>query len=120
MAEYLLYICGTSFPREIPESQEKYVYKSANTSYKSSVARWPASTVNDANFRQWKAAYVDLYAEIKMRHYSRKTFKAYNQWIKKFHYFIKNKDPQLLTSADVKEFLSSLAVKHNVSASTQN
>jgi len=55
-----------------------------------------------------------------MRHYSRKTFKAYNVWIKKFHYFVKNKETQLLTPTDVKEFLSSLAVEHNVSASTQN
>ncbi|MEW6163331.1 MAG: integron integrase [Nitrospirota bacterium] len=70
--------------------------------------------------RSWKSAYDDLYAEIKIRHYSPKTLKTYAQWIRQFQAFTQSKDPQLLSSADVKEFLSFLAVKRKVSASTQN
>ena len=41
-------------------------------------------------------------------------------WVKKFQAFTRSKDPQLLSSNDVKEFLTFLAVKRKVSASTQN
>ncbi len=68
----------------------------------------------------WKSAYDDLYAEIKTRHYSPKTLKSYRSWIVKFQAFTKSKDPELLSSSDVKEFISFLAVKRKVSASSQN
>jgi integron integrase len=41
-------------------------------------------------------------------------------WVKKFQTFTRNKDTLLLSSNDVKEFLTFLAVKRKVSASTQN
>ncbi|MEW6608767.1 MAG: phage integrase N-terminal SAM-like domain-containing protein [bacterium] len=41
-------------------------------------------------------------------------------WVRKFQGFTRNKSPLLLSSTDVKEFLKYLAVKVNVSASTQN
>ena len=41
-------------------------------------------------------------------------------WVKKFQAYTRSKDPQLLSSNDVKEFLTFLAVKRKVSASTQN
>src|SRR3990172_1563494 len=104
----------------ITDHSKRVVCKSSNVPQQTAASRETEDSFNNASFQKWKAAYADLYAEIKMRHYSRKTFKAYNVWIKKFHYFVKNKDPQLLTPTDVKEFLSSLAVEHNVSASTQN
>ncbi len=65
-------------------------------------------------------AYANLCTEIKTRHYSPKTLKAYTIWIRQFQTFNRSKDPQLLSSSDVKEFLSFLAVKRKVSASTQN
>jgi integron integrase len=68
----------------------------------------------------WKAAYYDLKSEIKMRHYSSKTLKTYSMWTRKFQDFTKGKDLQLLSSDDVKDFLTFLAVKKKVSASTQN
>ncbi len=68
----------------------------------------------------WKSALDNLSSEIKIRHYSPKTLKTYALWVKKFQVFIRNKDPQLLSSNDVKEFLTFLAVKRKVSASTQN
>jgi integron integrase len=68
----------------------------------------------------WKSAHADLYAEIKTRHYSPKTLKTYSIWIRQFQTFTNGKDTQSLSSADVKEFLTFLAVKRRVSASTQN
>lgn len=55
-----------------------------------------------------------------MRHYSRKTLQAYAKWARNFQRFLKNKPPQELSTADVKEYLTYLAVKCNVAASTQN
>ena len=68
----------------------------------------------------WNSAFNDLNNLIKIKHYSRKTLSAYTTWLKKFQGFSRNKDIHALTPSDVKEFLEYLAVKRNVSASTQN
>ncbi|MBI5408261.1 MAG: integron integrase [Nitrospirae bacterium] len=68
----------------------------------------------------WKAAYAALNDEIKIRHYSSKTLKTYSMWLRKFQAFTDGKDTQTLSSVDVKEFLTFLAVKKKVSAATQN
>ncbi|ABB33021.1 integron integrase [Geobacter metallireducens RCH3] len=69
---------------------------------------------------EWDEVLGKLAAEIKVRHYSRKTLKTYALWSRKFQRFLKNKPPQELSTADVKEYLTYLAVKCNVAASTQN
>jgi integrase len=68
----------------------------------------------------WDKVISDLSNEIKTRHYSRKTLKAYAEWIRKFQYFLHNKLPEELSEADVKAFLTYLAVECKVAASTQN
>jgi integron integrase len=68
----------------------------------------------------WDKVISDLSNEIKTRHYSRKTLKAYADWIRKFQYFLHNKLPEELSEADVKAYLTYLAVKCKVAASTQN
>ena len=78
------------------------------------------TTAKESHFEKWRNAHIKLSSEIKVRHYSHKTFKAYSHWINKFQFFLKSKDPALLTSTDVKDFLTFLAVKQNVSSSTQN
>lgn len=69
---------------------------------------------------EWDALLEKMAGEIKVRHYSRKTLQAYAQWSRRFQHFLKNKPPQDLTAADVKEYLTYLAVKCKVAASTQN
>ena len=58
--------------------------------------------------------------EIKVRHYSRKTLKTYALWSRNFQRFLKNKPPEEVSTADVKEYLTYLAVQCRVAASTQN
>lgn len=77
-------------------------------------------TISSDESQKWKSALDNLSAEIKVRHYSPKTLKTYALWVKKFQAFTRNKDSQLLSSNDVKEFLTFLAIKRKVSASTQN
>src|ERR1039457_5099737 len=84
------------------------------------------SHYSDAGFEhksdspQWDEAVAALAAEIKVRHYSRKTLKTYAQWTRRFQRFLKNKPPQDLATADVRAYLTFLAVKCQVAASTQN
>ena len=68
----------------------------------------------------WKAEYSRLANEIKVRHYSPKTLKTYQGWVRKFQVFLQNKSPENLSSQEVKEFLTFLAVRRKVSATTQN
>ena len=44
---------------------------------------------------EWDAVIADLAAEIKTRHYSRKTLKTYAHWSRQFQRFLKNKPPKL-------------------------
>src|SRR4030042_717829 len=68
----------------------------------------------------WDNIIDNLGAEIRVRNYSRKTLKAYADWGRKFQGFLHNKPPEELSSTDVKAYLTYLAVKCTVSASTQN
>jgi integron integrase len=69
---------------------------------------------------EWDEVLEKLAAEIKVRHYSRNTLKTYALWTRQFQRFLKNKPPQELATADVKDYLTYLAVKCKVAASTQN
>ena len=68
----------------------------------------------------WDKAIADLAAEIKLRHYSRNTLKAYANWSRKFQNYLKNKSPNTLSPAEVKAYLTYLAVDCKVSSSHQN
>ena len=54
------------------------------------------------------------------RHYSHRTEEAYIHWIRRFLLFHAQAHPRELTEGDVNRFLTHLAVKENVAASTQN
>lgn len=69
---------------------------------------------------EWDEVIRKLADEIKVRHYSRKTLKTYALWSRQFQRFLKNKPPAELSTDDVKEYLTYLAVKCKVAASTQN
>lgn len=68
----------------------------------------------------WDQAIEKLAAEIKVRHYSRKTLKTYADWGRKFQRYLNDKQPDELSSLDVKEYLTYLAVQCRVASSTQN
>ncbi|WP_245742964.1 integron integrase [Desulfobacula phenolica] len=68
----------------------------------------------------WKYVYTGLSDEIKVRHYSPKTFKAYSIWVSKFQNFVQSKSLEELSTDDVKAFLTFLAVEQHISASSQN
>ena len=57
---------------------------------------------------------------IRARHYSRSTEKTYIHWIKRYVFFHGKRHPAEMGAAEVSAFLTSLAVRQKVAASTQN
>ncbi len=57
---------------------------------------------------------------LKARHYSPKTVKSYLHWIRRYLRFHAPSDPRFLREPAVNKFLTRLAVKEKVAASTQN
>ena len=57
---------------------------------------------------------------IRLRHYSPRTEKAYVHWVRRFVLFHQKRHPREMGQAEIREFLSDLAVRHRVAASTQN
>jgi len=62
----------------------------------------------------------DVRAAIRLRHYSRRTEKAYTGWIRRYVKFHGLRHPREMGAAEVTAFLSHLAVHGRVGASTQN
>jgi integron integrase len=57
---------------------------------------------------------------IRLRHYSIRTEQAYLQWIHRFILFHHKRHPRDMGATEVTAFLSDLAIRRNVAASTQN
>ena len=57
---------------------------------------------------------------IRARHYSKRTEKAYVDWIKRFIFFHGMRHPVEMSELEINQFLTDLAVSRKVSASTQN
>lgn len=57
---------------------------------------------------------------IRVLHYSRRTEDTYLHWIKRFIFFHNKRHPSEMGEKEVGRFLTDLAVRQNVSASTQN
>jgi site-specific recombinase XerD len=57
---------------------------------------------------------------LRSRHYSRRTEQTYCHWVKRFIFFHNVRHPAEMAEAEINGFLTHLAVKEKVSASTQN
>jgi integrase len=57
---------------------------------------------------------------VRARHYSRRTEKAYVLWIKRYIFFHGKRHPAEMGAPEVTAFLTALAVRDRVAASTQN
>ncbi|MFP5421869.1 MAG: integron integrase [Gammaproteobacteria bacterium] len=58
--------------------------------------------------------------QIRVKHYSIRTEHVYCEWVKRFIRFHSYRHPQEMGAAEVEAFLSDLALRKSVSASTQN
>jgi len=57
---------------------------------------------------------------LRSRHYSRRTEQTYCHWVKRFVHFHNVRHPAEMAESEINAFLTHLAVKENVAASTQN
>ncbi len=57
---------------------------------------------------------------VRARHYSLRTEEAYAAWVNRFVLFHGKRHPQTMGETEINAFLSDLAVRQRVSASTQN
>jgi len=57
---------------------------------------------------------------LRSRHYSRRTEQTYCQWVKRYVHFHNVRHPAEMAEPEINAFLTHLAVKEKVSASTQN
>jgi integron integrase len=57
---------------------------------------------------------------LRSRHYSRRTEQTYCQWVKRFIFFHDKRHPAEMAEPEINAYLTHLAVKEKVSASTQN
>lgn len=80
----------------------------------------PVSNVKRITGASWQGEYTRLKDEIQVRHYSPKTLRTYRHWVRRFQAFTKSCPPELLSTEEVKAFLTSLAVEKGVASSTQN
>ena len=68
-----------------------------------------------------KARLLDQVREvIRVKHYSIRTEEAYVQWIKRFIFFHGKRHPREMGPMEIEAFLTDLAVRGKVAASTQN
>src|SRR5437667_311764 len=68
-----------------------------------------------------KARLLDQVREvIRVKHYSIRTEQAYVGWIKRFIFFHNKRHPREMAAPEVQAFISHLAAKRDVAASTQN
>ncbi|WP_198263259.1 integron integrase [sulfur-oxidizing endosymbiont of Gigantopelta aegis] len=74
----------------------------------------------ETSVQSWVPVYKQLENEIKLRHYSPKTLKAYRTWTRQLQGYTKSKNYQNLSQQDVIDFLTFLAVERKVSASSQH
>src|SRR5690348_397178 len=63
---------------------------------------------------------ASLIEQMRLRHYSTRTIETYRSWVVRYIKFHGKRHPRELGREHVEEFLSSLAIESNVSASTQN
>ena len=68
----------------------------------------------------WLEINNELIKQIRILHYSYNTEKTYLSWIKRFAEYLAYKSPSELSSDDVKNYLTYLAINQKVAASTQN
>lgn len=93
---------------------------------KTASSGWPLRKVPDGKSRlsllhTGKPKLLDQYRQaLRARHYSKRTEATYCTWVKRFVFFHNVRHPVEMAEKEINAFLTHLAIKENVSVSTQN
>jgi len=80
----------------------------------------PSAVPTPVPTRQQPKLLDRLREALRSRHYSRRTEHAYCHWVRRFIFFHRVRHPVEMAEPEINAFLTHLAVKEKVSASTQN
>ncbi|UCE07714.1 MAG: site-specific integrase [bacterium] len=125
----LLYQDFLRVPWAVPKSESAYKKAEKFSSAQSSsisAHEQPDNRVfrDNVPHKRIDSAYDDIFkrlrTEIRVRHYSIRTEQAYEHWMRRFVHFHGMKPFDDLGANEIRVYLEYLAVKRNVSASTQN
>jgi len=124
----LLYRDFLRVPWALPRSDPAYKKAERSTVRPSNISshEQPYNRVfrDEAPHKRIDSAYEDVFerlrTEIRVRHYSIRTEQAYEHWMRRFLHFHGMKPFEALGANEIRVYLEYLAVKRNVSASTQN
>jgi site-specific recombinase XerD len=75
---------------------------------------------NIATYQRQPKLMDNLRQALQARHYSKSTEQTYCLWVKRYIYFHNVKHPAEMAEPEINAFLTHLAIKEKVSASTQN
>jgi|SRR5271169_7198334 len=85
------------------------------------IGRAKASRPREGFIPNPKLKLLEQVSEVmRFKHYSISTETTYREWIKRFILFHGKRHPREMGAAEVERFLSDLAVRRKVAASTQN
>jgi site-specific recombinase XerD len=70
--------------------------------------------------KQWSHIVEKMIKVMRLKHLSLNTEKTYTTWSRQFQQFVNGKAPNDLSTDDIRNFLSYLAVERKIAASTQN
>ena len=93
--------------------------KSAISTNPQSNFKDPAISRTQEKFR-WEEYFDRFRSAVRVRHYSIRTERAYEQWVSRFLNYYKGRSPEILNADDIQGYLNNLAEKRKVAASTQN
>lgn len=80
----------------------------------------PPTVDSPARFSRPPKLLDQMREALRSRHYSRRTEQTYCQWVKRYMHFHHVRHPAEMAEPEINAFLTHVAVKENVSASTQN
>ena len=86
----------------------------------SSAKELGSNSVSQRGSLSWGQVLQEAKNLIRLRHYSLSTEKTYLGWMTRFKTYVRDREPHLLEANDVKKYLTHLALRGRVSASTQN
>ena len=88
--------------------------------FKAGVGSRPPTVDSPARFSRPPKLLDQMREALRSRHYSRRTEQTYCQWVKRYIHFHHVRHPAEMAEPEINAFLTHLAVKEKVSASTQN
>jgi integron integrase len=95
-------------------------YRSSQPHFSAVAAIESAPAADPVDIAAWDAQFAELRRIIRVKQLSLQTERTYVSWLGQFRRWVRERRPDTVSSADVRHFLSFLALERQVAAKTQN